>query len=228
MTKAIPAAALDEFRSSGVLGILYAEDFGEEPAPPAEPEPEPAPAPPPITEADVAEACRGAVAAAEAEWAQGAAERRTLAFQALAAGLAAARQDAVRQAEEAADALARAVLSTVAGVLPHMCRAHGDAEVAALVRELLPLLAPRGRVVVRAHPGVLPALGGDLQRLPESVAENVELRPANLPPGDARLSWEGGSLDRDAAAICAAVTESLAGLGLLPSGTPQRSHALAE
>lgn len=210
--------------SPGVLGILYAEDFGADnfgaPPPPPEPEYVPEPAPPALTEADVDAACHDAVAAAEAAWAAGAVARRTAALESLAAGLVDARRDAEAQAEAVADGLARTALSMVAGLLPHLCRAHGDAEVSALLHQLLPALAPHTRVVVRVHAGLLDALRDELDRMGDGVADQVELRPANLPPGDARLSWDGGSLHRDTAALCAAMTDSLLQLGLLLPDAP--------
>ena len=54
----------------------------------------------------------------------------------------------------------------------------------------------------------------------EVRAARVEVRPANLPPGDARLDWPDGSVTRDAGSIQAAITEGFAQLGLLPAGSP--------
>ena len=224
---------MDEFRSPGVLGILYAEDFDAEDAPePPPPVPEPEgfaePEPPPLTPADLDAACRDAVAAAEAAWADAAAERRTTALEALAAGLAEARLQAERHAEAVAEGLACTVLSMLAGVLPHLCRAHGDAEVTALLHRLLPVLAPRTPVVVRVHDALAAALRDELGRLGDGIAGQVELRPANLAPGDARLSWDGGTLNRDAAALCATMADGLAQLGLLLPADPLPVPALQD
>lgn len=215
---------MDEFRSNGILGILYAEDFGLEPEPPPDPEPEP---PSPLTAADVDAACSIAVAAAEAAWADCATARRTAALEALAAGFATARRDADAQAEALADGLARTTLALVAGALPHLCRTHGDAEVSALLHQLLPALAARTRVVVRVHAALAALLEDDLARLGDGLTDQVELRPVNLAPGDVRLSWEGGTLHRDSAALCAAMTDGLARLGLfVPEPVPQPPAAL--
>lgn len=217
----------DEFRSPGVMGILYAEDFDV-----GSPLPEPEqPPPPPLTQDDVMAACHDAVAAARAEWAHDAAERRALALQVLAAGLVAARRDAALEAEAVADALVRAALATLAGALPHLCRSHGPAEVSALLRQVLPALAARSRVVVRAHAALLPSLREDLAALPDGIADTVELRPGNLPPGDVRIAWEGGSLQRDTEHLCAAMMDGLTGLGLLGpavDAAPERSLTHAE
>ena len=214
---------MNEFAS----GILYAEDFGLTlRAPPkagshaasraATPPPPRAPAgPPPLTQADVDVACAHAVQAAEVAWSAGAAERRAEALAQLAAGLAAVREEAALQAETAAEELSRTVLGLVAGALPSFCRDHGDAEVRALVGRLAPLLGRAGRLVVRVHPALAEVLAEDLAGLEEPAAGHVELRPANLPPGDVRLAWEDGSLVRDCGAICAALTDGLAQFGLL-------------
>ena len=201
---------MNEFAS----GILYAEDFGRvSRAPPPAPPPKPAAAPQP-TQADIDAACARAVEAAEIAWSASAAERRAEALALLAAGLAEMRQNAAEHAEATAEGLARTVLGLVAGVLPAYCRAHGDAEVRALVKRLAPLVARSGRMVVRVHPSLVETLTEDLAQLDEQVAGNVEVRPANLPAGDVRLAWEDGSLVRDTAAICAALQDGLAQFGL--------------
>ncbi len=213
---------------ASVAGLLYAEDFGRA-RPPPPPPPAAPPAPRPLDQADIDAACERAVQAARDAWAGDAAERRTAALTALAAGLAEAEAAAARNAEEVADALARTMLSMLAGALPHLCRAHGDAEVRALARHLLPLIARTTPVVARVHAGLLDALRLDLAEMDEAVLDRIELRPANLPPGDARIAWEDGSLVRDGAALCAALNDALAQLGLiLPEAAPERSLALAQ
>ena len=223
---------------AATLGILYAEDFGIE-APATLPE---APEPPPLalTQSDLDAACIRAVAAAEAAWQDHAEQRRAEALGKVAESLAAVRHEASSQAEAVADGVARAALGMIAGALPHLCRTHGDQEVRALMRTLAPVLAARTRLVVRIHPGLLAGLQDDILTLGDIIAANIELRPANLPPGDVRLSWEDGSLVRDCAAIRTAMEDSLAQLGLIdppasrtsiPSPIPapeDRSLALAE
>lgn len=203
---------------AGTLGILYAEDFGiEAPAPPpAAPEPKP----PALTQADIDAACLRAVAVAKAAWQGHAEERRATAWAKVTEDLAACRHEAHHHAETVADGVARTALGMIAGALPHLCRAHGDHEVRALMGRLTPLLAARTRLVVRVHPGLVPALQADIDTLDETTAANIELRPANLPPGDVRLSWEDGSLVRDCAAIRTAMQDGLAQLGLIDLPPP--------
>ncbi len=208
-----------DFRPAA-LGILYAEDFGIDPAaaaPPPSPEP---PAPPPLCQADIDSACVRAVQAAERAWSDSAAERRAEALAAIAEGLSQAQDDAAAHIEAVSEGVARTVLSMVAGILPHFSRSHGDAEVRALVDRLAPLLARSRRLVVRGHPGLLDQLAGDIAALDEPLAANIELRPANLAPGDVRIAWEDGSFSRDTAAICTAIQDGLAQFGLLAAVPP--------
>ena len=215
-----------EYRTSAALGILYAEDFDLEIEP--DPSPEPAPglaepepaAPPALTRADLDAACIQAVEAARAAWAESAGERRAAALESLAAGLANARRDASEAAEAATDGIARTALGMVASLLPELCAAHGDKEVRALVGKLLPSVARTGPVVIRANPELVGLLRADLDALNDGLLDTVELRPANLPAGDVRLSWDEGSLARDTAAIRKAIEAGLSQLGLLASPEP--------
>lgn len=212
------------FRGSDALGTLYGEDFGRQappPAPPSPPPPPPPPAPVPVDRAEIDAACIRAVRAAQDAWSQDAAERRAKALEGLLAGLKEARDAAEQEAELVAESIARVVLGMVAGALPHMCRAHGDEEVRVLMRRLLPLIARSTPVVARVHAGLLDSLRLDLADMDEDILDRVDLRPANLPPGDARLTWEHGSLTRDSAAIAQAMADGLAQLGFsLPAPPP--------
>lgn len=207
---------MDAHTRPAALGKLYDEDFGSErlkAAPAAKPEPQPGP--PPITQADIDTACIRAVKAAEHAWSTGTQERRAEALAALAAGLSEARQEGARHAEAVADGIAQTALSLLAGALPHLCKNHGDDEVRALLARLIPVLAPGAQLVVRVHPALIETLAADLAALDDDLAAHVELRSANLPPGDVRLSWEDGRLVRDTSAICTALQDGLAALGLI-------------
>ena len=216
---------------TAALGILYAEDFSHERAA-AKPAPKPPPAPPPgPTQADVDAACIRAVQAAQNAWGGSAAERRAEALAAIAAAITDAREQDALQAELVANSLARAGLAMLAGVLPHLCRNHGDTEVRAAVARFVPVLARSTRLVVRVHPDLIGVLADDIAALDDGVAGNVELRPANLPPGDIRVAWDDGGMIRDTAAIRTAMQDTLAQLGLdaHPSETTQTgSLALAQ
>ena len=206
---------MDSYGAPAALGILYAEDFG---APREKARSAFAPAPaaaPALTQADVDAACMRAVQAAQLAWSGSAEDRRTEALASLAASLAEARQEADRQQEILADAVARTALSLLAGALPHLCRRHGDDEVRALVEAIAPVLAPAMPLVIRAHPELIGLLADDIATLDEDLAARIELRPANLAAGDVRITWDNGSLTRDTEAIRAALQDGLAACGLL-------------
>jgi flagellar assembly protein FliH len=222
-------------------GVIYAEDF-DDPAPPddagivleVEPDPEPEVIEPSFTPAEL-DAARAAAFAegATAERACLAAEdaaTRSRALDAVATALAGAAEAARTVAEEAAEGLAQAVLSLVAAGLPALCAQHGEHEARALLRSLLPTLGTEPRITVRLNPDLLEAVRADLAGLDPEIAAAVQLLPTDtMPPGDVRVSWEGGTCQRSAAAACAAVREALAPLGLLlPEPRPETTHRILE
>ena len=218
--------------ASRFVGILYAEDFDDDPelSPPADlPSiPEPAPAPPSFTLADLEAAQRiartEAVQAARVEWERSALHDRTQSLAAIASAVTGVQQEARVLADTVADGTTRTILSVLAGLLPELCTQHGGAEVRALLRHLLPTLTQQPRIVVRVAPAVLDGVRQDLALLDEDLAAAVELTAAPLTPGDARVPWTDGSLNRDQAAIRHAVTAALTELGLLEPVTVARTH----
>ena len=227
---AIPASALSAY------GVIYAEDF-DDPALPddaAPPDAEPEVIEPSFTLAEM-EATRAAALAegAAAERARLAVEdaaARSRALDALATALADATEAARKTAEEAAEGLAQAVLSLVAAGRPALCAHHGEREARALLQSLLPTLGVEPRITVRLNPHLLEAVRADLAGLDPEIAAAVQLVPADaMPPGDVRVSWEGGTCQRSAAAACAAVREVLAPLGLLlPEPRTETAHRILE
>jgi flagellar assembly protein FliH len=226
--------------ASRFVGILYAEDFDDdpEPLPPADlpRAPEPAPPPPSFTLEDLEAAQRiartEAVQAARTEWERSALHDRTQSLAAIASAVAGAQEEARTLADVVAEGLARTILSVLAGLLPELCARHGNTEVRALLRHLLPTLTQQPRIAVRVAPAMLNGVREDLALLDEDLAAAVELIAAPLTPGDARVTWTDGSLVRDQAAIRHAITSALTELGLLEPvavvRTPQRSMAHAE
>lgn len=206
--------------SAPILGVLYAEDFDEADAPlPAEPAAEPEIIEPAFTlaELDAAraegreEGERRALLDRRASAAQASAE----ALAALAATMAEAREEARYLAEAAAEALSRTALSLLGGALPALCSRHGEVEVRALMRQLLPMLAREPRAVVRVNPHTLPGVQQELALADPELAARITLIPTDaLLPGDLRASWDEGALTRDSAAIQAAMLRALAELGL--------------
>ncbi len=206
-------------RAAPAYGVIYAEDFDDLAAPDALP-PEPEVVEPSFTR-DELEAARdsalaeGASAERDRIAAEGAAARAQ-AFRALAAALADAGEAARLAAEEAAEGIAQAVLSVVAAGLPALCARHGEGEVRALVRSLLPTLGAEPAITVRLSPPLMDAIRAEMAGLDPEIAAAVHLVPTDaLAPGDVRVSWDGGLCQRSAATACAAVREALAPLGLL-------------
>lgn len=216
--------------SYSTAGILYAEDF-DEPLPP--PAPEPAAAAPTFTADDLVAARRmagiEAVMHAQAEWEASATQARTRSLAAIAAGVAAVREDARDQSSAVAEGTVRTILATLAGLLPSLSARHGSAEVRALLRHVLPTLAQQTRIAVRVAPADLDGVREDLALLDEDLAAAIVLTPSALASGDARVTWTDGMLVRDQAAIQSAIEDALRELGLLdPPSTQPRSMALAE
>ncbi len=119
-------------------------------------------------------------------------------------------------AEDAAEALAQAVLSIVAAALPNLCARHGEGEARAMLMALLPSLAAEPRITVRVSVHSADAVAADLATLDPELAVLVQLVPTEaLPLGDVRVSWENGVCQRNGAETCAAVRRVLAPLGLL-------------
>src|SRR4051794_28609624 len=148
-----------------LAGILYAEDFDELPPVPsaAEPDIELIGAEPAITQADLEQACLAAVEQARVQWEQEAEHQRQRMLAAIAGSVAAGRGDAMRHAAELAEGTVTAMLSTLAGALPMLCREHGPSQARALVAHLLPSLRAEPRISIRVHPSLVSAVENDLQ-----------------------------------------------------------------
>lgn len=220
--------------STPVFGVLYAEDFDEADAPlPAGPAAEPEIIDPTFTLAELdaarAEGCREGERRALLDRRTSAALASGAALAALAAAMGGAREEARRIAEAAAEALSRTALSVLGGALPALCSRHGEGEVRALVRQLLPMLAREPRAIVRLNPHTLPGVQQELAGADPELAARITLIPADaLLPGDLRASWDEGALTRDSAAIQAAMQRALAELGLAeaaPSTAGQNAPA---
>ena len=202
--------------------ILFAEDFDAAPGVTVlDDEADAAAEEPTFTEETLAAARADAYAEGHRNGlAKAAADRAEVTLQMLgviAERLAGGRAEAARVAEESAEALARLLLGTLAGMMPALCARHGAGEVAALARAVLPALAREPRVTIRVSPHVAEAVERELQHLDPDLRERVALLPpAAVPPGDARIAWSDGATGRDAAALWRAVAEALAPLDLLP------------
>ena len=208
-----------------LLGVLYAEDFDDDGLALATPEPQPGPEPEIIEpsfsalELDAARAEARQAGRAEAEHGLATSRNRLLAK--LAEGVADARAGAFAAAEQAAEGVARCMLSALAACLPALCEQHGAEELRVLVRTLLPALSEEPRITMRVNPDMAPAMQAEIDALDAEIAERIHLLPTDsVAPGDARISWTEGTATRDASRARAAFEQGLASLGLL-----QREHA---
>lgn len=124
-----------------------------------------------------------------------------------------ARLDLLRQ-----DAL-RVALLVNRKLFPATEKRHGGEEVAAVVDAHLRQCLDEPKVTLCAHPDVLPHLQTRIE--PELVRRGHEgmwvfMPDESLPPGDCRLDWDTGGIERSSERIWAEITE-IAG-ALLPAG----------
>jgi len=207
--------------------LLFADDF-DLPPEPAEPEA----IEPVFSAAEIAEAREAgwrdghASTLAEAAASDTAAVRQTI--EAIAAEFAALRETAAAQAGEAAEAIARLLLDSLAAVLPALCAQHGEAEMQALVRAVLPALSQEPEVTVRVGAESVEAISQEIAKCDPDLASRVRVVPCGtLPVGDVRITWRNGSATRDASALWQQVAAILMPAGLLNSTTvTARSKAM--
>ena len=198
---------------------LFADDF-DLPPEPAEPEViEPVFSAAELTGAREAGWRDGhASALAEAAAADAAATRQ--AIEAIAAELATTREATAIQAGEAAGAITRLLLDSMAAVMPALCARHGEAEMQALVRAVLPALAQEPEVTVRVATGGADAVSRELAQLDPDLAARVHVVPCEgLAIGDVRITWRNGMATRDASALWQQVAAILMPAGLLDEAT---------
>ncbi len=199
--------------------VLFAEDFD---APPRANEtvPEPEIIEPTFTAADLEDARRKAwqaghdAAAEAAEQANGAAVRDSVG--AIATNLADAAAQMSHVAQQAAEEIARLLLSSFGAALPSLCAHYGEAELRSLVHTLLPILTQEPAVTIRLNPANTTAVTQEIERIDPDLAARLQFVASDtIAPGDIRVSWRAGQAVRDTAALWAQVVEILAPAGLL-------------
>jgi len=146
---------------------------------------------------------------------------------AIAVALRDAKTAAGAVAERSAEAIARLLLDSLAKLFPVLCERHGEAELCALIRTILPALAQEPALTVRLNPAHTPALMRELDRLDPDLVERVRLVPVEaIPTGDVRVSWRDGTARRDTAALWQQVRAVLEPAGLFsPDKAPAPDHA---
>jgi hypothetical protein len=131
------------------------------------------------------------------------------------------RAEAVSIAEQSSEAIARLLMSCFATAFPALCARHGQHELTALLREILPALHREPNITVRISPRISAELATEVHALDAELAKRVRLLPTDaLSPGDARIDWENGAATRDAASLWRQIENILAPAGLLNSADP--------
>jgi flagellar biosynthesis/type III secretory pathway protein FliH len=206
--------------SRSVAASLFDEDFDHPPAPPLPPDPEVIE---PVFTAVELEAARETAwreghetGRTEAEQSDTAIARQVLAH--IAAQLDLAGAEASRIAEQSAEAIARLLLDCFATTFPALSARHGDSEVRAIVRAVLPPLRQEPKIAIRLDPVSARSVAREIERLDPDQLLRVDLIPTHaMPAGDVRITWRNGSAVRDTAALWQQVVDILAPAGLLPS-----------
>ena len=216
-------ALLHLTRPAHAPGVLFEEDF-DRPASQAEPEV----IEPTFSVAEMATAREDAwregrdAGVADAAASDAAAARH--AVELIAAELNAARDMAATLADQSAEAIARLLLGSLAAVCPALCTHHGEAEVQAIVRAVLPGLTQEPAITVRINPCNAPGVASEVERLDPGLATRVQITECDaMPPGDVRIDWRNGAAVRDAATLWQQVANVL-----LPAGLLQPDNAIKE
>jgi flagellar biosynthesis/type III secretory pathway protein FliH len=200
--------------------VLFAEDFDLSPAHENPPEPEVIE---PTFSAAELEAARAEAwqagsdaASAAAAAADHAVIRQTIA--AIAERLVAAHDELLELAEQSAATVARLLLGSLGVVLPELTARHGEAELQAIIRIVLPGLFKEPSVTLRINPQHCTTVAREIERLDPDLAARLQIVPTeSMPAGDARIAWRNGGATRDAAALWEQVAATLALSGLSPS-----------
>lgn len=198
----------------------------------------PAPAPEPVVEAPPPPPTYGAAelaAAREEGRAQGVAEGEAAA----AAAAAQTRNDALaairdllpgiaHEIDEGAVMASRFMLeTTIAGLrrlMPELNRRGGLAEIEGLLQETMSHLRDEARIVVRLHDGLLDALRADLDATAQAAGfegKLVLLAETDIAPGDCRIEWADGGVERAADRIWSDIEAAMMrAIAATPAGTP--------
>jgi flagellar biosynthesis/type III secretory pathway protein FliH len=129
----------------------------------------------------------------------------------IAGQLETARATATEIAEQSAEELARLLLDSLAAILPTLCAQHGEAEVQAVVRAVLPALTQEPAITIRANPHERMVIAQEMERLEPELAARVQIVPTDaIAPGDVRITWRNGAATRNAEALWQQVAAILA------------------
>jgi len=217
------------FSSSGGMGVLLFDEDFDLPASPPEPEI----IQPLFTAAELMaardEAARDSRDAtlAEAEDSTRMAVGRAL--EEIAAQLRDARAEALTLAEQSSEALVCLLLGCFASAFPALSARHGQAELIAMLREILPVLHREPKITIRLSPHLLANMSEEIHAMDADHAGRVRLIATDaLRPGDIRVNWENGAASRDMVSLWAQIESILAPAGLLNAEQIVKEHELVE
>jgi hypothetical protein len=210
--------------------ILFEEDF-DLPAPALGELPQPELIEPMFSAAELREASEQAAQEADrrvrAELAADHAAAVGAALAAIADQLGQAAVAAHSAAEAAAEAVAQTVMAGFAAAFPALSRRHGEVELRAVLRDIIPALDSEPRVTIRVAPQLVGAVRDELVQLDGDLVERVQVVPMEaMPVGDVRVQWQAGHATRDAARLWQEIEAILAPAGLLPAPAAPR-HLVA-
>ncbi len=211
-------------------GVLYIEDFDEPNiSPVTRQEPATDIIAPCFSAEDLEAARQQAYAEGTRDGVESAARERThtmrLLLENLVQQLQKSQSDITAHAEAIASELAQTLFSALYGSLPELCRVHGETEIRALVKRIMPGLARESRVDIRLHPDLVAAVEDEISRLPHDIPEKIELiADPHFAATDLRATWKTGHLQRSSAKIWQDLRQDLEIFQLLPV-TPKAPHA---
>jgi len=168
----------------------------------------PAPEPPTFDEAELvaarAEGFEAGRAAARAEAEASDERRRTEALASIAAGIGAIEPEIAKLNDDATSRAARLALAVARRLVPEYLQRHGTAEIEALLRDSLRNLLGEARVVLRVPDGDLDTINEHLAKIATRsgyAGRVVLIADDELGPGECRIEWADGGVERDTARL---------------------------
>jgi flagellar assembly protein FliH len=108
--------------------------------------------------------------------------------------------------------------------MPELNRRGGLAEIEGLLQETMGHLRDESRIVVRLHDRLLDALRADLDTIAQAAGFDgklVLLAEADIAPGDCRIEWADGGVERVADRIWSDIEAAMMrATAATPTGTP--------
>jgi flagellar assembly protein FliH len=120
------------------------------------------------------------------------------------------RDAAVALAEHHAETIAHLLLDSLAAAFPALCKRHGDDEVRAIIRIVMPGLMQEPAITVRAHPRTVAAVAQEIGSADPDLTARVQTIECDaMTPGNVRVTWHNGAAIRDAAELWNEVAEAM-------------------